>query len=65
MCVSSQARISDLLPHQRSHSFLKSILKADIQQKNPGYKVVGTHERTCHNICCLVSSSHLIAEGAE
>ena len=64
MCVPSQASIGGLLPHQGTHSFLKSIFKADIQQKKPGYKVVGTHERTCH-ICCLVSSIHIIAEGAE
>ena len=41
MCVPSQARIGGLLPHQGLHSFLKSILKADIQQKNQDIKLLG------------------------
>ena len=41
MCVPSQAKIGGLLPHQGLHSFLKSILKADIQQKNQDIKLLG------------------------
>ena len=41
MCVPSQASIGGLLPHQWSRSFLKSILKADIQQKIQDIKLLG------------------------
>ena len=40
-------------------------LESRYPTKKPGYKVVRTDERTCHNICCLISSSNLVAEGAE